>query len=104
MHTHTYITHTSHTHTHTPFPLQLLSVMAAMAGIVLFAYEDGFKAASLVGVVLSVGAAIGASFYKVYIQLNLVPRPTWEGKSSLVYTVCACSFIPRNLCTFVNGR
>jgi len=78
--------------------------MAAVAGIVLFAYEDGFKAASIVGVVLSVGAAIGAALYKVHIQLNLVPRPTWEEKSSLVYTGCACTFIPRNLCTFVNGR
>ena len=37
----------------------------AVSGIVLFAYEDGFKSASIVGVVLSVGAAIGAAVYKV---------------------------------------
>ena len=30
-----------------------------------FAYEDGFSIDSAVGVVLSVGAAIGAAFYKV---------------------------------------
>lgn len=37
----------------------------AVSGIVLFAYEDGFETANIVGVVLSVGAAIGAAVYKV---------------------------------------
>ena len=38
-------------------------------GIVLFAYEDGFKDSgtkdNVIGVALSVGAAIGAAIYKV---------------------------------------
>ena len=38
----------------------------------LFAYEDGFKSTkgkldSALGVALSVGAAVGAAFYKVWI-------------------------------------
>ena len=48
-----------------------------MGGIVLFAYEDGFKASekvdSIVGVLLSVGAAVGAAFYKVYIYIYSIP-------------------------------
>ena len=37
----------------------------AICGITLFAYVDGFQSANIVGVVLSVGAALGAAFYKV---------------------------------------
>lgn len=37
----------------------------AITGIVLFAYEENFKSANFVGVILSVGAAIGAAAYKV---------------------------------------
>ena len=37
----------------------------AITGIVLFAYADGFESANLIGVALSVGAAIGAACYKV---------------------------------------
>ena len=38
----------------------------AIGGVVLFAYEDGFDAVSnVLGVLLSVGSAIGAAFYKV---------------------------------------
>ena len=37
----------------------------AIMGIVLFAYVDGFETANVVGVALSVGAAIGAACYKV---------------------------------------
>ena len=48
---------------------QLIAVMLAVGGITLFAYEEGFKGSgmvdSVVGVALSVGAAIGAASYKV---------------------------------------
>ena len=37
----------------------------AIVGIVLFAYAEGFKAATAGGIVLSVGAAVGAGLYKV---------------------------------------
>ena len=52
-------------YSHVPSLFQLCSVVMAVSGIVLFAYEDGFQSASIVGVVLSVGAAIGAAAYKV---------------------------------------
>ena len=52
-------------HLHAPSLFQLGSVLMAVSGIVLFAYEDGFETANIVGVVLSVGAAIGAAVYKV---------------------------------------
>lgn len=51
-----------------PLVLRVISVLTAIAGIVLFAYVDGFKSASIVGVVLSVGAAIGAASYKVLLK------------------------------------
>ena len=38
----------------------------AVGGVILFAYEDGFDVVSnVLGVVLSVGSAVGAAFYKV---------------------------------------
>ena len=38
----------------------------AVGGVVLFAYEDGFDAVSnTLGVILSVGSAVGAALYKV---------------------------------------
>ena len=40
-------------------------MILAVGGIVLFAYEDGFGGADTVGVLLSVGSAIGAALYKV---------------------------------------
>lgn len=47
----------------------MVAVILAVGGIVLFAYEDGFKGSgrvdSAIGVVLSVGSAIGAASYKV---------------------------------------
>ena len=48
----------------------MLAVLLAVGGIVLFAHEDGFGGEgggvkSITGVLLSVGAAIGAAFYKV---------------------------------------
>ena len=45
-------------------PLQLGSVILVMSGISLFAYADGFQPTNVVGVVLSVGAAVGAATYK----------------------------------------
>jgi drug/metabolite transporter (DMT)-like permease len=36
-----------------------------MSGIMLFAYADGFQPTSIIGIVLSVGSAIGAATYKV---------------------------------------
>jgi len=36
---------------------------------VLFAYVEGFQSTNIVGVILSVGAAIGAAFYKVGTQV-----------------------------------
>jgi len=45
---------------------QLSSVVLVISGIILFAYADGFQPASIIGVILSVGAAIGAAIYKVH--------------------------------------
>lgn len=48
--------------------------MLAVGGITLFAYEDGFKGSgsvsSAIGLVLSVGSAIGAASYKVSALLK----------------------------------
>ena len=57
--------------------LQLVSVLMAITGIVLFAYADGFESANLIGVALSVAAAIGAACYKV---CTLVCH-TWDALS-----------------------
>lgn len=51
-----------------PLVLRFFAVVSAIAGIVLFAYVDGFKTASTVGVVLSVGSAVGAATYKVLLK------------------------------------
>ena len=40
-----------------------------MGGIVMMAYAEGFEGPNAVGVILSVGAAVGAALYKV-IKLN----------------------------------
>ena len=47
-------------------------MLLAVGGIVVFAYEDGFNSSgskldSATGVALSIGAAVGAAFYKVNI-------------------------------------
>lgn len=58
----------THSHSyHSSFStLQFVAVVMAIAGIVLFAYvEQGFGTAGVVGVVLSLGSAIGAALYKV---------------------------------------
>ena len=36
----------------------------------LFAYVEGFQSANIVGVVLSVGSAVGAALYKVGVQVT----------------------------------
>lgn len=51
-----------------PLILRFIAVIMAIAGIVLFAYVDGFEIASIVGVVLSVGSAVGAALYKVLLK------------------------------------
>lgn len=51
-----------------PLVLRFVSVLLAISGIVLFAYVDGFETASIIGVVLSVGSAIGAACYKVLLK------------------------------------
>ncbi len=48
--------------------MQVLSVTMAIGGIVLFAYTEGFQSANLIGVILSVGAAVGAALYKVSLM------------------------------------
>lgn len=46
--------------------LQFCSVMLVILGIVLFAYADGFERINnVIGIILSVGSAIGAALYKV---------------------------------------
>lgn len=45
--------------------LQFGSVLLVISGIILFSYAEGFESTNMVGVVLSVGSAIGAGFYKV---------------------------------------
>ena len=46
----------------------------AVTGIVVFAYVDGFESANIIGVALSVGAAIGAACYKV-CTVGIMSRP-----------------------------
>ena len=45
----------------------MLAVALAITGVVLFQYANGFSAVTLVGSLLSVGAAIGAALYKVWV-------------------------------------
>ena len=40
-----------------------------MGGIVMMAYAEGFEGPNAVGVILSVGAAVGAALYKVILRL-----------------------------------
>ena len=51
-----------------PLVLRFVAVVMAVAGIVLFAYVDGFRTASTMGVLLSVGSAVGAATYKVLLK------------------------------------
>ena len=41
--------------------LQFIAVLFAVGGIVLFAYEDSFGSAGWLGVLLSLGSALGAA-------------------------------------------
>lgn len=49
--------------------MQFGAVLLAISGITLFAYVDGFESANILGVVLSVGAALGAALYKASISM-----------------------------------
>ena len=40
-------------------------MVLVVSGITLFAYADGFQPSNIIGVILSVGSAIGAATYKV---------------------------------------
>ena len=50
----------------------------AVGGIVLFAYEDSFGSAGVVGVVLSLGAAVGAALYKVLENISTCVYVYWN--------------------------
>ena len=43
-------------------------MLFAVGGIVLFAYEDSFGSAGWLGVLLSLGSALGAALYKVLVS------------------------------------
>ena len=46
-------------------PPQISAVALCIGGIVMMAYAEGFSGPNVVGVILSVTAAIGAALYKV---------------------------------------
>lgn len=46
-------------------PPQISAVVLCIGGIVMMAYAEGFAGPNVVGVILSVTAAIGAALYKV---------------------------------------
>ena len=46
-------------------PPQISAVALCIGGIVMMAYAEGFAGPNVVGVILSVTAAIGAALYKV---------------------------------------
>lgn len=46
-------------------PLQISAVALCVGGIVMMAYAEGFAGPNVVGVILSVTAAIAAALYKV---------------------------------------
>lgn len=46
----------------------MISVTLAVGGVVLFMYSEGFSPGSLEGMILSIGAAIGAAIYKVCLK------------------------------------
>jgi solute carrier family 35 protein F3/4 len=59
-----------------PLILRLFAVLLAVGGIVVFACEDGFNSSgnkldSATGVALSIGAAVGAAFYKVLLKVRV---------------------------------
>ncbi|XP_077990056.1 solute carrier family 35 member F4-like isoform X1 [Glandiceps talaboti] len=49
-------------------PLKVLATVLSIAGLVVMAYADGFEGPTAVGVILSIGAAIGAAIYKVFFK------------------------------------
>lgn len=48
--------------------VKVSAVVMCIGGIVMMAYAEGFEGANTVGVILSVGAAIGAALYKVWFK------------------------------------
>ena len=62
-------------------PPQVLSVVLAIGGVVLFAYSDGFTAANVEGVLLTLGAGFGAAVYKVWERAGFgaAVYKVWEG-------------------------
>ena len=46
----------------------MISVAAAISGVVLFAWSDGFTDGNLQGILLVLGAALGAALYKVSLK------------------------------------
>lgn len=48
--------------------VKISAVVLCIGGIVMMAYAEGFEGPNAVGVVLSVGAAIGAALYKVWFK------------------------------------
>ena len=50
--------------------IQFVAVVLAVGGIVLFAYVNGFGATTVEGVLMSVGSAMGAALYKVYLIVS----------------------------------
>lgn len=57
--------------------LRLGSVVLVVSGITLFAYADGFQPSNIIGVILSVGSAIGAATYKVLLK--------WRVRNATIY-------------------
>lgn len=71
-------------------------MVLAIGGVVLFAYSDGFTAANIEGVLLTLGAAVGAAVYKV-----------WEGRGRMgrgglfcVQGMCIDLFVHAAIATF----
>ncbi|XP_070533203.1 solute carrier family 35 member F4-like [Ptychodera flava] len=49
-------------------PLKVLATILSVVGLVVMAYADGFHGPTAVGILLSIGAAIGAAIYKVFFK------------------------------------
>ncbi|XP_070534960.1 solute carrier family 35 member F4-like isoform X2 [Ptychodera flava] len=49
-------------------PLKLLATLCSIVGVIVMAYSDGFSGSTAVGVILSIGAAIGSALYKVLFK------------------------------------
>ncbi|XP_071958627.1 solute carrier family 35 member F4-like isoform X2 [Antedon mediterranea] len=73
-------------------PVRSLSVVLSTGGIVLISYADGFGGPTMLGILLSIGSAIGAAVYKVLFK-KYVGDAT-SGQVSLFLTVLGlCDFV-----------